>query len=685
MSSDEPVPVPANSSKNAHVNRMATYKKMYDRSITETNAFFAKEAEDRLAWMKPFAKVMEGGFEVGDVSWFAGGQLNVSANCLDRHPADRVAIIWEGDEPTDVKKITYGEVLQETCRIANVLLSCGVRKGDRVAIYMPMVPEAAYAMLACTRIGAVHSVVFAGFSAEALHARIVDASCKVVMTADHGLRGGKVVPLKKTVDDALNHADCPSVTHVLVHKRTGNPVPMVFGRDMWLDEEMEKQRPVCPPVPCESEDPLFLLYTSGSTGKPKGVMHTTAGYLLWSALTHFYTFDYHEGDVYACVADIGWITGHSYIVYGPLCNGGTTLMFESLPTYPDAGRYWDMVQRHKITQFYTAPTAVRALMKFGSEPLKKYDRSSLRVLGSVGEPINPEAWKWYYEEVGEKRCAIVDTFWQTETGGHMVTGLPGATPMKPGSASFPFFGVKPVVVDPQSGKEIEGNGVEGVLAIGQPWPGMARSVYGDHKRYLETYMKPYPGYYFTGDGCRRDKDGYIWITGRVDDVLNVSGHRLGTAEIESALVSHAACVEAAVVGVPHDIKGVGIFAYCILGDGYEASDALVKELKGQVRKEIGGIATPEAIVCTFGLPKTRSGKIMRRILRKIACGEEDQLGDISTLADPAIVPKLIELVAEAKKPQSASQVTAPTPATPAAAATKPQSWLERNLSFKFFS
>mmetsp|Transcript_12752 Transcript_12752/g.33270 ORF Transcript_12752/g.33270 Transcript_12752/m.33270 type:complete len:527 (+) Transcript_12752:2-1582(+) len=514
-----------------------------------------------------------------------------------------------------------------------------------------MVPEAAYAMLACTRIGAVHSVVFAGFSAEALHARITDADCKVVITADHGLRGGKVIPLKQMVDDALARG-CPSVSHVLVHKRTGKPVPFVEGRDLWLHEAMANERPVCPAVACDSEDPLFLLYTSGSTGKPKGVMHTTAGYLLWSCLTHFYTFDYRPGDVYACVADIGWITGHSYIVYGPLCNGATTFMFESVPTYPDAGRYWDMVARHKITQFYTAPTAVRALMKFGTECVKKHDRSSLRVLGTVGEPINPEAWKWYFEEVGDSQCVIVDTFWQTETGGHMLTGLPGCTPMKPGAASFPFFGVKPAVIDAQSGKEITGNGVEGVLAVSQPWPGMARSVYGDHQRYLTTYLKPYPNYYFTGDGCRRDEDGYIWITGRVDDVLNVSGHRLGTAEIESALVTHPACVEAAVVGVPHDIKGVGIFAYCILADGFEQSDALIKELKGAVRKEIGGIATPDTIICTHGLPKTRSGKIMRRILRKIACGEADQLGDVSTLADPSIVPHLIAKVEHSLDPSS---------------------------------
>lgn len=545
--------VPERVRKNAHVKDMATYKAMYDKSISDPTAFFGDEAK-QLAWMRPFDHVCAGGFAEGDVSWFAGGQLNISANCLDRHPADRTAIIWEGDEPTDVRTVTYGEALRDTCRIANALLAAGVKKGDRVAIYMPMVPEAAYAMLACTRIGAIHSVVFAGFSAEALRARIVDASCKVVITADQGLRGGKVIPLKHTVDVALSHEDCHCVTQVLVHRRTGRKIDMHEHRDVYLDEACANQRPVCPPVAVESEDPMFLLYTSGSTGKPKGVMHTTAGYLLWASMTHRYVFDYHVGDVFACVADVGWVTGHSYIVYGPLCNGGTTFMFESLPTYPDAGRYWDMVQRHKITQFYTAPTAVRALMKSGSAPVKKYDRSSLRVLGSVGEPINPEAWKWYFEEVGDKQCAIVDTFWQTETGGHMLTGLAGCTPMKPGSASFPFFGVQPLVLDPNTGAELVGNGVEGVLAIAKSWPGMTRSIYGDHARYLETYLKPYPGTYFTGDGCRRDEDGYYWITGRVDDVLNVSGHRLGTAEVESALVTHPACVEAAVVGIPHDIK-----------------------------------------------------------------------------------------------------------------------------------
>ena len=622
---------------------MHNYLSMWEKSVDQTDAFWGAQAIERLSWFAPPKTVMRGSLAGGDVAWFPDGVLNVSVNCLDRHPADRLAIIWEGDEPTEVRRITYGEALGDTCRLANAFRTYGVRKGDRVCLYMPMVPEAAYCMLACARIGAVHSVVFAGFSAEALRARVVDSQCKLMLTADEGLRATKVIKLKGVVDTALA-AECECVQTVLVYKRTGAACGWVEGRDAWMHEAMAKERPFCAPEPVTGEEPLFLLYTSGSTGKPKGMMHTTAGYLLWASFTHHYTFDYHVGEVYACVADIGWITGHSYIVYGPLANGATTLMFESIPTYPDAGRYWDLCQRHHVTQFYTSPTAIRTLMKYGPDPIKKYDLSSLRVLGTVGEPINPEAWRFYFEEVGQGRCVVVDTFWQTETGGHMITNLPGCQPMKPGAASLPMFGVRPVVVDMQSGQPIEGNSVEGVLCFGQPWPGIARSIYGDHQRYLDTYLKPYPGYYFTGDGCKRDKDGYIWITGRVDDVLNVSGHRLGTAEIESALVCHPACVEAAVVGVPHDIKGQGIFAYCILRDGVEETAELVPALKAAVRTAIGGIAMPDYIVLTPALPKTRSGKIMRRVLRKIACKETDSLGDTSTLADPSIVDTLIEKV-----------------------------------------
>jgi len=641
--------VPESVSAGAHLQGMHNYLAMWERSVTDPTAFWAEEARKRLKWFVPFETVCKGGFEEGDVQWFPDGVLNVTVNCLDRHPSGNTAIIWEGDEPTEVKKITYGEALAGTCRIANALRARNIKKGDRVCLYMPMVPEAAYAMLASARIGAIHSVVFAGFSAEALRARVIDSLCKAIFTADQGLRAKKVIPLKAVVDQALEGAECDFVTSVLVYKRTGAEVPMISGRDEWLHEAMACERPFCPAEPVTGEEPLFLLYTSGSTGKPKGMMHTTAGYLLWASFTHYYTFDYRPGDVYACVADIGWITGHSYIVYGPLCNGATTVMFESLPTYPDAGRYWSLVERHRINSFYTAPTAIRALMKFGSDPIKKYDRSSLRVLGSVGEPINPEAWRWYFEEVGEKRCVVVDTFWQTETGGHMVTNLPGCTPMKPGAASLPMIGIRTAVVDPQSGTALNGNEVDGVLCISQSWPGIARTIWGDHERYMNTYLKPYAGKYFTGDGCRRDKDGYIWITGRVDDVLNVSGHRLGTAEIESALVTNPACVEAAVVGVPHDIKGVGVFAFCILKEGVEETPDLIPSLKNSVRGEIGGLAVPEAIVCTPGLPKTRSGKIMRRVLRKIACREADQLGDISTLADPSIVEKLIAKVAALPK------------------------------------
>lgn len=636
-------PVIARVKKGAHLNKPEQYKKLYQESVKTPDKFWGKMAKEFLTWQRPFEQVQGGNFAEGNVAWFPGGRLNVSENCLDRHLAkrgDQVAILWEGDEPGDVRRLTYRELHAETCRIANVLVSRGVKKGDRVAIYLPMVPEAAAAMLACARIGAIHSVIFAGFSAESVRDRILDSDCRVLITADEGLRGSKKVPLKRTTDQALSA--CPNVHTVLVLKRTGEHVQMTEGRDLWLREAMDAQRPWCPAEPMDSEDLLFLLYTSGSTGKPKGVAHCSAGYLLYAAITHKYVFDYREGDIYACMADVGWVTGHSYIVYGPLCNGATSFMFEGIPTYPDAGRYWDMVSRHKINSFYTAPTAIRAIAKEGDAHPKKYDRSSLRVLGSVGEPINPEAWRWYYEVVGEHRCSIVDTFWQTETGGHMITPIPGVTALKPGSATMPFFGVQPVVLD-EKGNELPAKGEQnGILAFKAPWPGIARTIYGDHTRFVNTYFKLYPGYYFTGDGCRRDADGYWWITGRVDDVINVSGHRMGTAEVESALVAHPACAEAAVVGYPHEIKGQGIFAYVILKDGHSESADLIKGLKDEVRKIIGPIATPDKILITPGLPKTRSGKIMRRILRKVAAQETDNLGDISTLADPSVVQLLVD-------------------------------------------
>ena len=630
----------------AHVAGLSEYQAMYDRSIQDPNGFWGEMAKRFLHWKRPFDQVMDVDFRDGYHAWFGGGQLNVSENCLDRHLAtrgDQAAIIWESDTPGEVRRLTYREVHRETCRVANVLKGRGVRKGDRVAIYLPMVPEAAIAMLACARLGAVHSVVFGGFSAESLRDRILDSDCRVLITADEGRRGGKSVPLKATADAALAH--CPNVSTVLVLRRTGGAVTMKDGRDFWWHEQVASRRPYCPAVPVDSEDLLFLLYTSGSTGKPKGIAHSTAGYLLYTAVTHHYVFDYRPGDVFACMADVGWVTGHSYVVYGPLCNGGTSFMFEGIPTYPDSGRYWDMVQRHRITQFYTAPTAIRAIMRDGDGPVKQFDRSSLRVLGSVGEPINPEAWRWYYEVVGESRCAIVDTFWQTETGGHMITPLPGATPLKPGSATLPFFGIEPKILD-EKGAVLDGNDVSGVLVFSRGWPGIARTIYGDHQRYLETYFKPFPGHYFTGDGCRRDADGYYWITGRVDDVINVSGHRLGTAEVESALVAHHAVAEAAVVGYPHEIKGQGIFAYVILKSGFSESAELIGQLKQSCRHHIGPIATPDKILIAPGLPKTRSGKIMRRILRKVAAQETGNLGDISTLADPAVVDQLIAKRAE---------------------------------------
>ena len=625
----------------ALIDSVEEYQRLYDSSIQDPDTFWAQQAREHLSWIHEFDQVRDNDWREGLIAWFLGGRLNACVNCVDRHVekrGDQVAILWEGDEPGQVRKITYRELQREVCKVANVLRHQGVRKGDRVAIYMPMIPEAAYAMLACARLGAVHNVVFAGFSAEALRDRIIDARCVAVITADEGIRGRKTIPLKRTVDEAV--MACPTIQHVFVVKRTGNKVPFYPPRDIWLDEAMKGERPYCPYEHMDSEDTLFLLYTSGSTGKPKGIAHTTAGYLLYAALTHRYVFDYRDGDIYACVADIGWITGHSYVVYGPLANGATTVMFESVPNYPDAGRYWDMVQRHKITQLYTAPTAIRSLMREGDEPVARYDRSSLRILGSVGEPINPEAWRWYHDVVGEGRCAIVDTWWQTETGGVMITPLPGVTTAKPGSATRPFFGIEPVVLD-DKGIEILGNGVTGLLAIKSPWPSMARTIQNDHERFLRTYLEPYGGFYFTGDGCRRDEDGDFWITGRVDDVINVSGHRMGTAEVESALVTHPGCAEAAVVGFPHDIKGQGIFAYVVLKDGYEENADLVGELKNEVRHHIGPFATPDAVLIAPGLPKTRSGKIMRRILRKIASEETDELGDTSTLADPSVVEKLI--------------------------------------------
>jgi len=641
----ETYPVNYKAVAGANIKSADDYKEKYAKSIENPKAFWGELATSHLDWFRPFDDVMSGSFDKGDFCWFKNGKLNVAYNCIDRWAKqdaykNKTAILWEGDEPNMTRKISYEELQQEVSRCANVLKSMGIRKGDAVCIYMPMVPEAAYTMLACARIGAPHSVVFAGFSSDAIRDRCLDADIKYVVTADQGVRGGRTVNLKEIVDKALT--ELPDVKKVLVYQRTKADVAMKEGRDLVWADEMAKQRPYCPCEVMDSEDTLFLLYTSGSTGKPKGVVHSTAGYLLYTMLTTRWTFDLQPNDVFACVADVGWITGHSYIVYGALANGATTLMFESTPLYPDAGRYWDMVQRHKITQFYTAPTAIRALMKFGNEPVEKYDLSSLRVLGTVGEPINPEAWIWYYEVVGKKQCPIVDTYWQTETGGHVLTPLPSASSLKPGSATGPFFGQKPLLLDAEKGTLIEGNGVSGVLVMAQPWPSIARTVYGDHERYLRTYMEPYPGYYFTGDGAIRDKDGFLWITGRVDDVLNVSGHRLGTAEIESALVTHESCVEAACVGIPHDIKGQAIFAYCVLGKDFEDSPELCKALRGQVRKVIGPFAQPQDVLIVSGVPKTRSGKIMRRILRKIASGEEKQLGDITTLAESSVVQAIID-------------------------------------------
>jgi len=620
------------------------YEALYQRSISDPDGFWREEAQ-RLDWMKPFTKVKNTSFEYPNVSikWFEDGELNVSANCIDRHlgtRGDTVALIWEPDNPKDEARfITYRQLHQEVCRLANILKAKGVRKGDRVTIYLPMIPEAAYAMLACARIGAVHSVVFGGFSPDSLSGRINDCGSKLVITADEGRRGGKAVALKANVDAALE--SCPGVETVLVVRNTGNLVAMKAGRDVWLADEAKGVSADCPPEPMNAEDPLFILYTSGSTGKPKGVLHTTGGYLLWVSLTHERAFDYKPGEIYWCTADVGWVTGHSYIVYGPLANAGTSLMFEGVPSWPDPSRFWQVVERHKVNIFYTAPTAIRALMGAGAEWTERNDLSSLRLLGSVGEPINPEAWLWYHKHVGKERCEIVDTWWQTETGGFMITPLPGAIPAKPGSATKPFFGVQPVVLSPE-GRVQEQTKAEGVLAIADSWPGQMRTVYGDHERFVETYFSTYKGYYFTGDGCRRDADGYYWITGRVDDVLNVSGHRLGTAEVESALVAHPKVAEAAVVGYPHNVKGQGIYCYVTLmaGEGYD--DALKDELKQWVRKQIGPIATPDLIQWAPGLPKTRSGKIMRRILRKVAENDFSNLGDTSTLADPGVVENLVD-------------------------------------------
>ena len=639
MSQNLRYPVPEQFKASAQINA-ERYQAMYEQSINSPETFWAEQAQKFLTWQKPWSQVVKSDLTRGEVEWFIGGKLNVSVNCIDRHlpsRANQTAIIWEGDNPAENKLITYAELHTQVCRLANALRERGVKKGDRVCIYMPMIPEASYAMLACARIGAVHSVVFGGFSPDALKDRIKDADCKVVITADESLRSGKRIPLKKNTDIAL--AQCPGVHTCLVVRRTGGEVAWDETRDIWYHDLVERQSDTCEPEEVDSEDPLFILYTSGSTGKPKGVLHTTGGYLLQAAMTHKYVFDYQDGDVFWCTADVGWVTGHSYIVYGPLTNGAITLMFEGVPTYPDASRFWQVIDKYQVNSFYTAPTAIRALMGAGDEWVTKTSRKSLKILGSVGEPINPEAWEWYYRVIGEKRCPIMDTWWQTETGAHMLTPLPGAIDLKPGSATVPFFGVQPVLLDPE-GREIEGEG-EGNLAIKAAWPSQIRSVYGDHQRCIDTYYSTYPGYYFTGDGARRDADGYYWITGRVDDVLNVSGHRMGTAEVESALVLHEAVAEAAVVGYPHDIKGQGIYAYVTLMTGLEPSDELKKELVALCVREIGAIAKPDIIQWAPNLPKTRSGKIMRRILRKIAANEIDGLGDTSTLADPGVVEQLI--------------------------------------------
>ena len=620
----------------------AGYEAMYEASIADPDAFWAEHGK-RIDWMTPYSQISDVSYDASDlhISWYADGTLNAAANCLDRHLATRgnqTAIIWEGDDPAESRHITYAELHQEICKFANVLKAEGARKGDRITIYMPMIPEATVAMLACARIGAVHSVVFGGFSPDALAGRIRDCDSNMVITADEGVRGGKPVPLKANTDAAL--ASCPDCNKVVVVRRTGGDIAWVDGRDVWYHEAMGEASADCPPAEMNAEDPMFILYTSGSTGKPKGVLHTTGGYMVYASMTHQYVFDYKDGDVYWCTADVGWVTGHSYIVYGPLANGATTLMFEGVPTWPDSSRFWHVVEKHKVSIFYTAPTAIRALMREGDAPVTGCDRSSLRLLGSVGEPINPEAWMWYHDVVGEGRCPIVDTWWQTETGGILITPLPGATSTKPGSATRPFFGIKPVLVDGEN-TPLDG-AADGNLCIDHSWPGQMRTVYGDHQRFIETYFTTFPGRYFSGDGARRDEDGYFWITGRVDDVLNVSGHRMGTAEIESALVAHPQVAESAVVGYPHDIKGQGIYAYVTLIEGVEASDELRAELRQWTRKEIGPIATPDLLQWAPQLPKTRSGKIMRRILRKIAANDYAELGDTSTLTDPGVVTDLVD-------------------------------------------
>ena len=637
----EVFPVPSDAAERALIDN-SKYLEMYEQSVKDPDAFWGEHGK-RIDWIKPYTKVKNVNFDIPNVSikWYEDGTLNASYNCIDRHletRGDQTAIIWEGDDPKDDAKITYRQLHEHVCRLSNALKDQGVKKGDRVCIYMPMIPEAAYAMLACARIGAVHSIVFGGFSPDALAGRIQDSDCVAVITADEGLRGGRKVPLKANTDKAL--ANCPSVKSCIVVKRTGGDIGWVDGRDVWYHDVTAAAAPDCAPEEMNAEDPLFILYTSGSTGKPKGVLHTTGGYMVYASMTHEYVFDYHDGDIYWCTADVGWVTGHSYIVYGPLANGAISLMFEGVPNYPDSSRFWQVCDKHKVNTFYTAPTAIRALMREGNGPVEKCSLDSLRLLGSVGEPINPEAWMWYHEVVGKKRCPIVDTWWQTETGGILITPLPGAIDLKPGSATKPFFGVQPQIVD-NDGHPQEG-ATEGNLCIVESWPGQMRTVYGDHERFMQTYFSTYKGKYFTGDGCRRDEDGYYWITGRVDDDINVSGHRMGTAEVESSLVGHAKVAEAAVVGAPHDVKGQGIYAYVTLNVGEEPTDELKKELIQWVRKDIGPIASPDWLQWAPGLPKTRSGKIMRRILRKIAEDDFSNLGDTSTLADPGVVDDLID-------------------------------------------